>query len=521
MTIIYLCIAWLTGVYIGSKIIKLPEIFILSIILLTLTLLAIMIAIHYPKMKLYLLSIIILIFFIAGVIRFPRQSDNGIQSIATYNETEVSIRGTITSDPEVRDKYTIFYLSNNIIYINEKWKTIDGTVLIYAGKYPDSIPAGDFPYYRYGDVMEMKGTLQKPPGFDDFDYAAYLSRKGVYSISYYPGLKLIDSNSGSNFLAAIYRVRTKIYSSLSTILHEPECSLCQAILLGTRGKMSDNLTTTFVNSGTMHLIAISGVNITIIAGLFSALGIFIFGKQRRIYLLIPLIVIWLYTIIAGMPASAVRAAVMGSIFLFAESTGRQNSGLIALSITVMIMVGIQPNILWDAGFQLSALAMAGLILLSPVISVLFNKLLDGIFKIKNPVQSGSFRSFVINNISVTLGAVVATLPAIAYYFHTISLVTIPATIIAMPVLPSIIIIGSLTGITGIAAPAVAQVFGWVTWLLLRYMILVTQLFSSIPSSVLNIEFEFPYVVTGYSVLIILIIIYYQRSRIANLVRKRT
>src|SRR4030066_354751 len=96
-----------------------------------------------------------------------------------------------------------------------------------------------------------------------------------------------------------------------------------------------------------------------------AAGIWLFGKRYSIYIWLAFLVIWLYALLTGMHPPLVRSAIMGSLFLIAEYLGRQRSASTALAFAAAVMVGIEPQVLWDASFQLSFLAMAGLIFISP------------------------------------------------------------------------------------------------------------------------------------------------------------
>ena len=193
---------------------------------------------------------------------------------------------------------------------------------------------------------------------------------------------------------------------------------------------------------------------------------------------------------------------MGSMFLAAEFFGRQKTSIVALTFAAAVMVGIEPGILRDVSFQLSFLSISGLIFIYPY----FRKLL-------NAGKNNEPASFVMGGLNavadsflVTLSAILATLPVIAYNFGTISLFGLPATVFILPVLPVIIGATALVCLTGLFAPWLAQVIGWIDWLFLSYFILIIQIFNSLPVASLKLKTLQLWQVWGYYLLAISILL---------------
>jgi len=175
---------------------------------------------------------------------------------------------------------------------------------------------------------------------------------------------------------------------------------------------------------------------------------------------------------------------MASLFLTAELLGRQRSAITSLAFAAAIMVGISPQILWTASFQMSFLAMAGLIFIFPPVRDLGRKTVNTILgedRAMTPVAH-----FVTDSFSVTLGAIIAVWPLIAYYFGIISFVAPLATFFALPALPGIIITGALAGGLGLIALPIAQAVAWLAWLFLSYMLLVVNGFAAFPLSSIEV-----------------------------------
>ncbi len=312
--------------------------------------------------------------------------------------------------------------------------------------------------------------------YEGFDYKGFLANQGIYSVINYPGATLMDTGKGIAPVAWIYGLRERLAESLSACLPEPQGSLACAILLGLRGSLPDSLLQSFYATGTTHLIAISGMNLTIVLGMIFAAAIWLLGRKNGLYIWISLALIWLYTILTGMPATMVRATIMGSVFLLAELLGRQRSGPVALALAGAVMAAVDPAVLRDVSFQLSFLSMLGLVYITPYFTASAGPPRAG----KRSKYVYYLKNFMGISFGATIAAVVATWPITAMNFQAFSLVSAPATLFAMPSFPGIMITSMITSIAGVIWQPLGIVIGWVAWLLLSYFLLVVQIFSSIP-----------------------------------------
>jgi len=472
MTLVYLSIAWVIGIYLGSKF-ALPW---ATIFIGLLPLCLIPFLLNYKK-QLLLASFCLLSLF-GGCLRFQTSLPvvNG-QHLQFYNDKgTVVVEGMVCTEPETRSTASIFQLSVSKLRINGAYAEVSGKAVVSVLRYHE---------YHYGDVLRITGKLETPPQSDDFSYKDYLARQGIYSIINYPRIEILDTGKGFKPLAWIYSLRNRLSQSLSQALPEPQASLAQGILLGQRGNIPYSLNQAFSRTGTAHVLAISGINITIVIGMLLAAGIWLFGKRYSIYIWLALLIIWLYALLTGMNPPVVRGAIMGSLFLIAEYLGRQSSASIALTFAAAVMVGIQPQVLWDASFQLSFLAMAGLIFISPYLQNWGRK---GVMAaVGKEGTAASLGNFISDSFAVTLAAILATWPIIAHYFHVVSFVGLPATFFAVLALPGIIIISALVAGVGLLAPLLAQVIGWVSWLFLSYFMIVVRAFDALPFSSIKLE----------------------------------
>jgi len=486
MWLLYVSCAWVAGIFLGSKLS--PPILALSFGLIPFVLIP-----FFPRSKKTLIVVGLCLFaLLGGVLCFPSSLPPADEySLRFYNDTGiVEIQGMVIEEPDIRDTYCLLTFSASEIIVNGEKEQVSGTSLIRVPRYPT---------YHYGDVLKVSGELETPPQFEDFDYKSYLARQGIYSVIYYPNVEVLAHGQGLKPLQWIYSLREQLSASLARALPEPQGSLAQAILLGLRGNIPDSLYAAFSRTGTAHLLAISGLHISIIIAMLLSFGILVFGRQRSIYIWLTLALVWLYAMLAGMHPPIIRATIMGSLFLIAEYLGRQRSAIIALAFAAAVMVGIQPHILWSVSFQLSFLAMAGLILLYPHFRAWGRKGVASLFGARERIAAAG--GLITDGFAITLAAIVAVGPLIAYNFGIVSLVALPATFFSLPALPFIIVTAALVAFVGLLVSLAAQILGWLAWLFLSYLIFVVQGFDALPHSSLEVTTISTWHVWGYYVIL--------------------
>jgi competence protein ComEC len=384
-------------------------------------------------------------------------------SLRYYNDLgAVRVRGIVSSDPDVRESSTRLEVTATSLELDGRSHDVSGTLLVFVDRYPS---------YRYGDEVLLAGELLTPPQLDDFDYRGYLAHRGIYSLMRYPDVAVTGTGGGNPVLAGIYDLRQRLADSLSASLPEPQASLARALVLGDRGGLPDDVRAQFNRSGAAHLLAVSGLHLGIMAGILLATGTALFGRRRYLYVWFALAGVWAYAVLTGLNPPVVRGAIMASLFLLAEALGRQRSGFIALAFAAAVMTAVSPYVLGDAAFQLSFLAMSGLVFLFPLLR-------DGGRNLVSRRLGGegvlvTFADFTVDVLSATLGALVAVWPVVAWYFGTVALAGPLVNFLALPALPAVIVLGGLAALCGLAVPVVGQAVGWLAWLFLSWLLLVT------------------------------------------------
>ncbi len=392
--------------------------------------------------------------FLLGMARLQvAQPDFGPDHISHYNDlgTRLTLTGTIIDDPDIRDTYVGLRMDLERLWIRELqiYRRVEGKVLLYAPR--DKT-------WSYGDRIRVQGYIETPPNFDTFSYREYLARQGIHSVIPDPRITFIRSNAANPFLKMIYDVRQHARKTIRKLFPDPEASLLEGILIGIESGISPEVRETFNRTGTTHIIAISGFNVTILAAVFMA-G---FGRWfgARIGALCAGIAILLYTILVGADATVVRAAIMAGLVIYALRIGRQTDGFASLSAAVILMTLVNPNILWDVGFQLSFAATLGLI-------VYASPLHDGFVRISSrwfPQDRVKDYSQAIAEVFLyTIAAQLTTFPLMMYYFRRISLISIIANPLILPAQPLLMILGGIATMIGMLSIPLARPIAALAW----------------------------------------------------------
>ena len=255
-------------------------------------------------------------------------------------------------------------------------------------------------------------------------------------------------------------LRERWVNVLEKSLPEPMSSLAAGILLGIKGQMPKDFYTALVNTGTLHIVAASGYNVTIVAAVIMNVLNGLVGKTLGVGFGVVGIVV--YILIAGAGASVVRAGIMGSLTLVAFYFGRPTQAKRLLYIAAGIMLLLDPVMIFDIGFQLSFLATFGLLYLEPVIRNLKSKIL----KFSNPGIQG----FLAEYLYPTLAASIATLPVILYQFGRVSYISPLVNMMVLPVVPLIMGITAVVIGVGMILPGLGQILAFVLYPLLWYMV---------------------------------------------------
>jgi competence protein ComEC len=404
-------------------------------------------------------------------------------AIRAYIGTKaLEVAGTIADEPSLEGRSSLLIVDTQQVSLDQgrSWRGAHGQLdVTILGNLLDD-PYGP----HYGDVVEVQGTLQAP---------SPNSSPAIFASMTFPRLS-IQQSGGNPFIAALYQLRTALALFIERSLPQPMAALLIALVLSLRTPALLPLISTFNNTGTAHLIAPSGLKITILAGLISSAAqrlapgrtrgqqlqyLLPAERRRRDWLRLPatgLVVasIIVYTFLSGGGPAALRAGIMGIILVLAPRNSRVYNVYTALALSALLESGFDPFVLWDAGFQLSFLGTLGIVLLTP----LWMRLL-------HPLERFWLGGFIAETIAVTLAAEIATLPIFGLTFHTLSLIAPLTNILTVPLLASLIFLGLLLCGSGLIAPPAALVVGWLIWPLLWYVLAIISWCARLPGAYLS------------------------------------
>jgi competence protein ComEC len=378
---------------------------------------------------------------------------------------EVSVEGMISNAPDIR-------LNSQRITItptNQK-----SNILAIISKDIEVL---------YGDIVRIRGMLETPENFittsgKEFNYERYLANQDIYFVIKNAEIEVISHNNGSILKSWLYNLRNLFIKNIGQVITSPESDLADGLVLGARGGFDNDMKNEFISTGTIHIIALSGYNVTIVAeGVMKLFGLLL---SQTVSIIFGIVIIILFVIMSGASSTAIRAGIMAVIALFARMTGRTYDAGRALVIAGFVMIAYDPRVLTDISFQLSFLATSGVLFITPKV-IHWVRFLPMRFKLRELVAT-------------TLGATIAVFPILLYATGILSIVSLPANILILPLIPITMLFIFMTGLLVFLSPIIALPFAYISHLLLLYILSIIHFFASLPFASINIQ-SFPLIIT--------------------------
>ncbi|MEX0917261.1 MAG: ComEC/Rec2 family competence protein [Candidatus Paceibacterota bacterium] len=410
-----------------------------------------------------MLFVSLVLFTVAlGIVRFDvADQDRGHPLLDARVKAQVLLGGIIIDEPDERDG-SVKYVFKSSEY--------DEKILITADLYSK---------LSYGDEVVVSGVLQKPENFESengkvFDYVSFLSKDGIHYQLFFPEIEKVGEGKGNPIKSVLFSLKEKFLKNIKRVIPDPEAALLGGLVVGAKQSLGSELQDDFRKTGIIHIVVLSGYNMTIVANTILK-SLFFVPQTAAISL--GAVAIVLFAIMTGASATIVRASIMALLVLLARATGRTYAINRALFIAGFFMVLHNPKILaFDPSFQLSFLATLGLIHVSPLIEkkVLFI-----------PEKYG-IREVVIATISTQI----FVLPFILYLMGEFSLVALPVNLLILFFVPVTMLFGFLTGVVGFVSTILSLPFAWIAHALLSYELWVVDIFAKLPFSSFEIG-QFP------------------------------
>src|SRR3990167_3689518 len=354
-------------------------------------------------------------------------------------------------------------------------------------KIPDNrhvlVKAETYPFYHYGDEIKFKGKIDRVETFetDDgkvFDYPQYLLMKfrAVGIVKYPKDVSRESEENGSAAVSKILQIKRTLENATARALPEPESALARGLLTGGSASFTNAFKLAMQRTGTSHIVAISGYNITIVILIF-------FLTVRRWLGYWPAITsgfaaLASFVVMTGASASVVRAGIMGSLFLLAKLVGRQNRVDYTVYLAAGAMVALNPLIArFDAGFQLSFLAILGLVYFSKYFDAGFVRRLPPYRRLGVPVREA---------VLSTCAAQLVTWPVIAGLSGQISLVAPLVNAVLLPLIPFTMAASFAVALVTLVSPLVGQTVSLIAWLPLTVFARVISTASRLPAAAVSV-----------------------------------
>lgn len=279
---------------------------------------------------------------------------------------------------------------------------------------------------RPGEVLWIQGTpsvIPPPKNPNEFNYHRFLANQQIYHSHFVDQrVERLGHQNHSPINNWILQLRSNIQDQMDRYiptLHSNQ--IAKALLLGQNKYLDKEVSEAYITAGTMHVLAVSGLHVGIIYGFF-----FLFvkpyqlpGHKRVMYLSLLIMIIWTYALITGMSPSVLRAATMFTIMGLAQMKSRSPSIYNSLALSALILMVFDPYILYSVGFQLSYIAVFGIVLLQPKIA--------GWWQPKNSVSR-----YFWDITSVGIAAQLATFPISVHYFHVFPTYFMLSNLVAIP-----------------------------------------------------------------------------------------
>jgi competence protein ComEC len=354
-------------------------------------------------------------------------------------------------------------------------------------RYPDVIP---------GDAVIVDGSIRERP---DSPYGLYLERIGAVGTLTSRSLRV--ERTAADLPGQIERLRRGAGEALTRVLPEPEAGLAAGILIGLRDRVDRDLAAAFTTAGVSHVVAISGWNIAIVAAAIGAMAGRI-GRRRRS--VVTVVAIVAYVAFAGASASVVRAALMAAVVLLARESGRAGRAAAALGWAAILLLITDPNLIRDAGFQLSSLATAGLIAWGTPLTAW----IDSVGRRRVP-------HWLAESLGVSMAAQAATLPIILVSFGRLAILSPVVNLLIVPLVApamaaGIIALGGGLAVVAGAPSILGAVLGTPGWVILRILVLIVQATAALPFASVTLTSPFDVITAGVATAALIAITWWRR-----------
>ncbi len=400
-----------------------------------------------------------------GVLRFDiADRQNGDPFLDARVNEVITLEGIVVSEPDVRETRTLL----TVLMSPDEDEEVREKVLLSAPLYPK---------WQYGDRVRATGKLTHPKNFlnengKEFNYQAFLEKDNIFYKMTSFNAEPLGRGEGNVIKRTLFSFKRGLLENIARVIPEPEASLLGGLVVGAKQSLGPELLDDFRATGIIHIVVLSGYNVTIVA---ESLMRFFSFLPRLFSLWVGAGSIILFAIMTGGGATIVRASIMALLVVVARATGRVYDMTIALLVAGTLMVLVNPKILmFDVSFQLSFLATLGLMYLPPLFEKYFTLI----------PETFQLRQFAL----ATVATQIFVLPLLLFKMGELSLVALPVNLLILTFVPLTMLFGFLAGMAGFVSTFLSLPFAFIAHGLLSYELWVVDVFARFPFASVSISF---------------------------------
>ena len=404
-----------------------------------------------------------------GAVRIAAEEFSFHDPLVPFSDSFVQIEGVVVSEPDQRERST---------KLTVRVDSVNGGMV--SGRIKVLMTTDRFPEFLYGDKVRAEGKLERPENFEnedgrEFNYIEYLKKDGIFYTMYFPDTTVLGTGGGNVVKRSLFSLKHIWLSSVERLLPDPHASLLGGLVVGAKQSLGSELEEDFRRAGVIHVVVLSGYNVTIVA---EAIMRFFSFLRPLFAMSLGALSIVLFAVMTGGSATIIRASIMALLVILARATGRTNDITHGLFLAGFCMVFHNPSIvLYDPSFELSFLATLGLIYLSPLLEKWF-RFVPAKWKLREIATA-------------TIATQLFVLPLLLYMMGEFSLVALVVNMLVLGAIPLTMLAGFLAGVFGIVSPLLAFPFTALSYALLSYELFVVELFSHLPFASVSVP-QFPF-----------------------------
>ncbi len=411
-----------------------------------------------------------------------REMRTGKKLIPDEDRETIVVRGVVAEEAFRRGNQLQFIVATDRIFRQSRVKSGERRIIVRGSKKALNVFS---PVLHVGTELELRGVLDEypqPRNPGEFDYGRYLELNdidGIVQVSDSTMIRILSATSSNSFRALISRFRNSLSDALDAVQGESAASFLRGILLADRSNIASEVKQAFVDTGTIHVLAVSGLHVGVVATVFY--GFFgLLRLKRKPLIVATTLGLVSYMVLIGSPPSVVRSTIMAIVLLVGPFLERRTDVYQSLGVAAMMLLVADTNNLFNVGFQLSFAAVLSIVYFYPFFVNILNRIPERFEEIKmlNPV---------LKLFAVSLAAQLGTLPFTAYYFDRISIVSLFANLVVVPIVGVNVMLGFATLASSAVSSWVAQCYAALNEWLVTFLLGFVKVAADVPYAYVQTE----------------------------------